>query len=148
MISKAKLLILMLLTLLAMPTFGEMQTETQAVIERAFTSTAISKQKLFKVTATLKDTPQIPINQFHQWVITITDANNQPVYPARIAITGGMPAHGHGLPTQPVATKYLDQGRYLIEGMKFNMDGAWQLRLQIMTPSQQDVVEIDVTVNY
>src|SRR4249920_3274177 len=31
---------------------------------------------------------------------------------------GGMPQHGHGLPTRPVVSRELADGTYLMEGMK------------------------------
>jgi len=107
-----------------------------------------SKAKHFKVSAQPQKQEVIPVNQFHRWVIKLNDPTGQAVYPAKFSIGGGMPAHGHGLPTQPMVTEYLGDGQYLIEGVKFNMDGQWLLKFQIVTPTQQDMVEFNVDVQY
>jgi hypothetical protein len=67
--------------------------------------------------------------------VTIRDAAGAPVDGATIAVDGGMPQHGHGLPTQPRVTRGLGEGRYEIEGLRFNMGGWWELHLDISTPA-------------
>ena len=86
----------------------------------------------------------VPIGQFHDWAIRLLDAGGKPVYPARIGVSGGMPGHGHGMPTQPQVTEYLGDGRYLIAGMKFNMAGRWVLVFGIESPDARDRVEVDI----
>jgi hypothetical protein len=66
-----------------------------------------------------------PINQLHSWTLRVTTPDGQPVEGATIDVDGDMPQHGHGLPTQPRVTRYLGDGRYLVEGMKFQMGGWW-----------------------
>src|SRR5690606_24909024 len=63
----------------------------------------------------------VAINAMHRWVLTLTTPDGRPVENAEIAVDGGMPEHGHGLPTAPRVTERLGDGRYLIEGMRFNM---------------------------
>ena len=46
--------------------------------------------------------------------------------------------HGHGLPTQPQVTQTLGNGRYLLEGMKFNMPGWWTLTVKVDGPDGRD----------
>lgn len=111
-------------------------------------ATTTSKHQYFTLTASTKNHKAIPINQFHQWIISIKDASNQPVYPAKITIGGGMPSHGHGLPTQPQITRYLGQGKYLLEGLQFNMDGMWLITFHIATPTRQDTAQMDVKVSF
>lgn len=41
------------------------------------------------------------INQIHTWQIKLSPPDGAPVRNARIAVDGGMPQHGHGLPTRP-----------------------------------------------
>ena len=89
-----------------------------------------------------------PIGQFHHWVVQISNPDGTLVFPARISIGGGMLGHKHGLPTQPQVTKYLGDGRYLIEGLKFNMNGAWTIILTIQTPDAIDRVSIPITLDY
>ena len=53
-------------------------------------------------------TPQtraLKVNQMHTWSITVRSMDGKPVEHATINIDGGMPRHGHGLPTQPRVTR-------------------------------------------
>jgi hypothetical protein len=88
------------------------------------------------------------IGPIHEWVVTLKDREGRPVHPARIAVDGGMPAHGHGLPTQPKVTEYLGDGRYLVSGVRFNMAGAWVWRLAIETPDGADRVTFDLDIDW
>jgi hypothetical protein len=90
----------------------------------------------------------VRIGQFQSWVATLRDREGRPVSAARIFVDGGMPAHGHGLPTQPQVTRYLGDGQYLIEGVRFNMAGLWVWRLRIETPAGRDEVQLDLAIDY
>lgn len=118
-------------------------TKTQSVIGEVS-----SKMHRLTVKLIVKDNQEPKINQFQQWLVEIKDQSENPVFPAKIAISGGMPSHGHGLPTQPQVTDYLGDGLYLIEGIKFNMTGNWMIHLQILTPTIQDTATINFDVNY
>src|SRR5262245_44124840 len=67
----------------------------------------------------------IEIGRFQTWVVELRDTAGAPVAGADLAIAGGMPGHGHGLPTEARVTAELGNGRYRIEGLKLNMVGAW-----------------------
>lgn len=95
----------------------------------------------FLVTVT-SDLQPLAINTIHRWVVDVLTAEGAPVPSAEITIRGGMPAHDHGLPTRPEATRYLGEGRYLIEGMRFHMAGYWEVVLGIETDAQSDEVVI------
>lgn len=101
----------------------------------------------FRVSLESKKKP-IPISQMHQWVIKVRDAAGVPVDQARIKFDGGMPAHGHGLPTSPRVTQYLGQGQYLLDGVKFNMAGKWKLHVGVVTTGAQDVASFDLELDY
>ena len=88
------------------------------------------------------------IGAFQNWVVRVLDPERNPVYPARIGLGGGMPGHGHGLPTQPQVTTYLGDGRYLVQGMKLNMAGEWLFVLAVQTPGTRDRAVFEVTVDY
>lgn len=53
---------------------------------------------------------------------------------------------GHGLPTQPQVTKELEDGTYLLEGMKFSMTGWWEIKLTIETAAGIDRVTFNTVV--
>jgi hypothetical protein len=57
-----------------------------------------------------------------------------------------MPQHGHGLPTSPQATEYLGDGRYLIEGVRFNMGGWWELKFSISAGQGDDSAVFNVVL--
>lgn len=86
----------------------------------------------------------VTVGPMHAWTVTLQGPDGTPVDGARIAIDGGMPQHGHGLPTSPAVTEALGEGRYLVEGMKFNMPGWWEIDLAIEGPSGAD----NVTFNF
>lgn len=82
-------------------------------------------------------------NTLHAWIATVKAADGVPVEDAEIAIDGGMPQHGHGLPTAPAVTAALGDGGYRIEGVRFNMSGWWEFKLHIKAAQGED----DVTFN-
>jgi hypothetical protein len=88
----------------------------------------------------------VPVNALHAWTVTLTDAAGAPVDGAEIAVGGGMPAHGHGLPTAPAVTEEMGEGRYLIEGVRFNMTGEWEVTLSVTTDLGTDEVVVRFTL--
>jgi hypothetical protein len=78
--------------------------------------------------------------------VAITDAAGAPVDDASIQIDGGMPQHGHGLPTRPRVTRALGNGLYEIEGVRFNMGGWWEFKLAINAASGSDVVTFNLAL--
>ena len=97
----------------------------------------------FRVTARTQDSGPL-INHIHRWIIHMEDPSGQAVEGAQLQIRGGMPEHNHGLPTSPKMTRYLGQGDYLIEGMKFHMAGHWQIEIVVSANNQQDLVTLDL----
>lgn len=81
------------------------------------------------------------IGRMQRWILTVTDAAGAPVVPAQIGLNGGMPAHGHGLPTRPQVTAHLGGGRYRVEGLAFNMPGDWTLIAEVRTRAWMDRVQ-------
>lgn len=73
----------------------------------------------------------LTINLMHSWIIHVHNAHGEPIDDALISVDGGMPEHNHGLATSPQVTEALGDGRYRLEGMRFHMNGEWELRLQI-----------------
>ena len=86
------------------------------------------------------------INQLHSWHVSLKSPAGVPVAHARIKVDGGMPQHGHGLPTRPQVTQESPDGSYLIEGMKFSMTGWWQIKLDIDGPAGADRVTFNTVV--
>ena len=86
----------------------------------------------------------IEINRMHSWLLDIRTADGLPVEDAEIEVSGGMPAHDHGLPTRPRVTGQTSDGRYVLSGVRFHMRGAWEIEVVIRTASTADVVRIEL----
>jgi hypothetical protein len=87
------------------------------------------------------------INQMHSWKVKLTTPQGAPVHGARFLVDGGMPQHGHGLPTQPRVTREVEDGTYALDGMKFSMTGWWEVKLAIQGPHGADQVTFNWVVN-
>ncbi len=91
----------------------------------------------------------IGLSEFQTWQLVIRDTgSNLGVSPVRVVVAGGMPAHGHGLPTQPQVTDHLGDGRYQLEGLMFNMAGSWQLIFEITTSEHSDRIVFDLMIDH
>jgi hypothetical protein len=101
----------------------------------------ISQSGLFEVSYKSQQQP-ITINRMHNWVLHVETAGGQPVVNADITLLGGMPEHDHGLPTSPRMTQYLGNGEYLIEGIRFHMNGSWEIAITISAGGERDIVVI------
>ncbi|WP_040586415.1 FixH family protein [Allomesorhizobium alhagi] len=84
--------------------------------------------------------------ELHSWVLTVKKPDGTPVEDASIAVDGGMPDHNHGLPTSPKVTAHIGEGRYRVEGVKFNMGGWWVLRFAISSPAGADEAVFNLTL--
>ncbi len=88
----------------------------------------------------------VTVGPMHSWTVTVQGADGTPLEEARIAVDGGMPQHGHGLPTSPAVTEALGDGQYLMEGVKFNMSGWWEIDLAIEGPAGPDAVTFNLVL--
>lgn len=113
----------------------DMRDEIPAGLDTA--TTKLTAHERYRVTMT-HDHP-FEVNEMHGCVLRVATPDGKPVANAKIAIDGGMPSHGHGLPTTPRVTKYLGDGAYRVEGMKFNMTGWWELKVDIAGPPPDSV---------
>jgi hypothetical protein len=97
-------------------------------------------------TATLHPDQPLRPRRMQTVRVAIVDADGRPVDGAAIQIDGGMPQHGHGLPTRPRVTRALGNGLYEIEGVRFNMGGWWEFKLVIEAASRSDVVTFNLAL--
>ncbi|MEO0615267.1 MAG: cytochrome c peroxidase [Pseudomonadota bacterium] len=88
----------------------------------------------------------VPINAFHDWELRITSAEGEPLDPRQLAVFGGMPGHGHGLPSSPEVTERLEPGLYRVSGMRFNMAGLWELFVGVTGPAGPDKARFEIAV--
>jgi hypothetical protein len=87
----------------------------------------------------------IEINRIHNWILHIT-SDGEPVTDASLAVSGGMPAHDHGMPTRPRVTAELGNGEYRIEGMRFHMGGDWEVSIEIRANGKSDTVVVTLAL--
>ena len=74
----------------------------------------------------------VPLNRIHRWRLLLSDLVGRPLEGMRIEVVGHMPGHVHGLPTQPQVTDELAPGVYLVDGMKFQMNGWWVIEFHLV----------------
>lgn len=86
------------------------------------------------------------LNKLHYWNLRLSDADNKLVSGAKIRVDGGMPGHGHGLPTSPRVLAGDKPGEYILKGLRFNMGGVWQLKLDIDDGERKDLLEFRFVV--
>jgi len=100
-----------------------------------------SKRGTFKISFEAELDP-IPINKIHSWVLTVRTVGGDAVTTADISVLGGMPLHDHGMPTRPRVTENLGEGHYRLEGMRFHMNGQWEVLVTVKANGKVDTVII------
>ena len=108
-----------------------------------YSRTRLSERGLYRATIRPQgDT--IPQGKLQRWTLHLETAAGVPVDSARVAIDGGMPQHGHGLPTKPRVTRALGNGDHLVEGLKFNMGGWWVVKFRVNAAAGTDSLVFNV----
>ena len=119
---------------------GESAPPHQIILQR------LTDKGLYRV-ALKADVAPLPLRNFHTWHARVSLPSGQPVVPRTFKLRGGMPGHGHGLPTSPSVTPTGSPGEFLIEGIKFNMAGRWVFAIEVAADNGADnvVFEFDVS---
>jgi hypothetical protein len=104
----------------------------------------VSAARLY--TAVLKPAESLRPRKLMTVQVELRDAQGQPVDDAAITIDGGMPEHGHGLPTRPRVTSQSGSGTYVIEGVRFNMGGWWEFKLAVAGKAGTDTVTFNLSL--
>ena len=94
--------------------------------------------------ATLEPSRELRPRQLQTMRVAIVDREGQAVVGAALKIDGGMPEHGHGLPTRPQMTRIVSDGTYEIGGVRFNMGGWWEFRIAITSERGADTVTFNL----
>ena len=94
--------------------------------------------------ATIEPTEPLKTRRMHTVKLKIRTPGGVAVEHASIAIDGGMPQHGHGLPTKPRVTRALGAGTYQVDGLKFSMGGWWELKFRITSAAGTDSVTFNL----
>ena len=96
--------------------------------------------------ATIEPARELKPRQMQSVLVRVTDTDGHPVDGAKLTIDGGMPQHGHGLPTRPRMTRTVSAGTYEIEGVRFNMGGWWEFKVTIATGRGEDSVTFNLSL--
>ncbi|MCB1725005.1 MAG: FixH family protein [Gammaproteobacteria bacterium] len=88
-------------------------------------------------------TTPVPLNEIHTWLLHLYTRDGEPVDGAHFRVYGGMPAHRHGLPTQPRVSGFGD-GHYWLQGLKFSMQGEWEVWFDIEAAGKTDRVMVEL----
>ena len=96
--------------------------------------------------ATLEPANPLRPRQMQTVRVTVRDAEGRGIDEAQISVDGGMPQHGHGLPTRPRVTGNLGGGIYEIEGVRFNMGGWWEFKVTITAGRGADTVTFNLNL--
>jgi hypothetical protein len=88
----------------------------------------------------------IPQGKLQSWTLHLETAAGASVDSAKVIVDGGMPQHGHGLPTKPQVTRALGNGDHLVEGMKFNMGGWWVVKFHVSSTAGNDSLVFNLSL--
>lgn len=66
------------------------------------------------------------------WCVRVTDAKGKSARNIKLSFTGGMPQHGHGLPSVPATSAGKGKCPYRIDGIEFHMPGVWLIGFDIV----------------
>lgn len=88
----------------------------------------------------------VPINEILTWELHVDDTEGNPVEGANVTIKGNMPGHNHGFPTAPTVTESDEAGVYLVEGVKYQMSGWWEMMFDITADSTTDSVTFNLVL--
>ena len=110
---------------------------------RDYGRTRLTQGGLYRVSIKSPDA-QPPVGKLHEWILHIEDTTGVAVDSATVCVDGGMPEHGHGLPTTPEMTGAVGSGDYRIEGMKFSMSGWWVVKFVIHARAGADSVRFNL----
>lgn len=99
----------------------------------------------FKVSVAPRAEP-IPINRMHGWVVSVTTPGGAPVGDAKLEFGGAALGRQRLLPTAPRVTQNMGGGKYLVEGVRFNMAGWWTLKLTLESGQNRDHVSFNIEI--
>ncbi len=90
----------------------------------------VQQGKHFKVSYVASTADGKPeFNRMHDWNLVV-EAKQPLDKPVKLAFSGEMPQHLHGLPTNVQITRTAP-GRFVIEGLKFHMVGWWRFKVKV-----------------
>lgn len=102
-----------------------------------------SRLQRYRLTV-LERPEQIALQEFHSWLLHIEDRDRHAVTGAALSVSGGMPQHGHGLPSRPRVQEQASAGDYRIDGLQFSMPGWWEVKVYVSRDRVEDMATFNV----
>ena len=113
--------------------------------ELDYSRTRTSERGLFRGTIHPQgDT--IPKGKLQRWTLHLETVDGVAIDSVKIAVDGGMPQHGHGLPTKPRVTRDLGNGDHIVDGIKFNMGGWWVVKFRLEAAQGSDSLVFNLSL--
>lgn len=88
------------------------------------------------------DPDPVPLAADFSVIVTVTDGTD-PVMDATVSVDATMPAHGHGMNTNPSTVSNGD-GTYAATGLLFHMEGWWEIAVTIDSAEGSDQAYLNV----
>ena len=117
---------------------------TEAPADLDYSLSHASDQGLYEVTIAAAVDP-VPVGQLHAWRVAVALPDGSPVA-TDVTFDGGMPQHGHGLPTVPKVMGRDAEDRAIIGGVRFNMPGWWELKVHVDGPAGEDTATFNIAL--
>ena len=132
-------------TLSSVALFAGCMASAQAPKNLDYSRTRSSEQGVYRGTIRPAG-DSIPQGRLQSWTLHLETATGSTVDSARVSVDGGMPQHGHGLPTKPQVTRALGNGDHLVEGLKFNMGGWWVVKFHVNSAAGNDSLLFNISL--
>lgn len=105
----------------------------------------VGRRGVFRVR--IEEAPAHRVLIDERWRIRVETPDGRPVTVSTVHVAGGMPEHGHGLPTQPSVKRGGRPGEFVISGLQFSMPGWWEVSLFVADRQRDDSVTFNVIVD-
>jgi cytochrome c peroxidase len=90
-------------------------------------------------------TEPLVLNAWQRVLLHVERTDDAPLALLALSVDGGMPAHGHGLPSAPRVRSANGQD-FVIEGLRFNMAGRWELRVLLSDRAGNDLAVVPLEI--
>ncbi|MCY7295839.1 hypothetical protein [Alteromonas sp. a30] len=89
----------------------------------------------------------LALNKIQHWDVEVAQIDGEAFSEVEMVFDGGMPSHGHGMPTTPKVMKQTDSV-FVIKGIKFSMPGVWELYFDIKRGDTNVRLTLEIELHY
>lgn len=122
----------------------KLQASTTEAAPAVLKYKTLSNSGTYSVSYSCEPDP-IPVNEFFSLEVAVVDSRDpsRPVGEVVVVADASMPAHRHGMNTQP-EVRALGKGRFTVAGMLFHMPGHWELYFDITHDAVTERAQFDI----